>query len=111
MEIRIKLTDTQNKDEINIVSDEQSAKFFFFSLSQLIKNLMKNINNPILAKISPFFIDNHIKKFYYQLKAEKELKYPFSFRGKNGTIILTLKDEIEIEAIEVKTKKSKETGG
>lgn len=115
MEIKIKLTNTEDKDEINIVSDEQSAKFFFFSLSQLIKNIMKNVNNPIISKISPFFIDSQLKKFYYQLKAEKELRYPFNFRGKSGTIVLMLKDNIEMEidayeVKEVKSKKNKEEG-
>lgn len=110
MEIKINLTDTKNLKEIYIVSDEESAKFFFFSIREILKSLLSRIRNPIVANISPFLIDSQIKRFFYQLKAERKLEYPYNFKGKSGKIILLLRDEIKTDYKIIDEKKENEGG-
>lgn len=106
MIIKIEARETEDKNNIIVASDDESCKYFFFSIAQILKSLIARNRSSLISNISSAVISNQIKNFYYKLKAERELSFPFSFKGKSGKVILRLHEtkNVQVEIIEDKKK-------
>lgn len=94
MRIKLKVDEIENKREIIFDVDEESAKWFLFSVAQILKSLISKNKSPFIAGLSSALINTQIKGFFHRWKGERVIEFPFVYKDKPGKVVLNMRQEI-----------------